>query len=297
MTKSTFGRRAILAAVLGAALITPAASGAQQFSPDLIGSTVNRRMPESGIAAGNLTQYVIFDSTYRRPRRIWVYTPPGYRERGTPYDLLLVFDGEDYFNAIPLPYILDTLLAARKTPPFVTVFVDDSIGQERVNDLSNSSKFAAFVGRQLVPWIRKNWNVTRKSDHSIIAGFSNGGLGASYIAFKRPDLFGNVFSQSGAFWRGKEGRGDPPEWLTSQYASDKKRDIRFVLDVGDQESTKVLGGAGPIFIETNRRFRDALLAKGYSVTYTEVSNGVHSEATWAPRFPIGLVTITQSWAK
>ncbi len=254
-------------------------------------------MPEAGMPAGRFAEYVVFDSTYRRPRRIWVYTPPDYRQRGAPYDLLVVFDGEDYFNAIPLPFILDTLLAAKKAPPFITVFVNDSVGQARVNDLSNSSKFAAFVGRQLVPWIRKNWNVTRKADHTIVAGFSNGGLGASYIAYRRPDLFGNVYSQSGAFWRGNEGGTNPPEWLTTQYAADKKKEIRFVLDVGDQETGRVIAGAASIFIETNRRFKDALLAKGYSVTYTEVLGGTHGEATWAPRFPFGLVTITQAWKK
>ena len=280
--------------ILMIALVTSGVASAQS-SDEPVGTQVNRRMPENGIVAGKFMQYVIFDSTYRRPRRIWVYTPPGYRERGAPYDLLVVFDGEDYFNAIPLPYILDTLSAAKKTPPFVAVFIDDSIGQARSNDLSNSSKFAGFIGRQLVPWVRKNWNVTRKPEHSILAGFSLGGLGASYVALKRSDLFGNVFSQSGAFWHAGEGRDSPFEWLTSQYASDKKHDIRFVLDVGDQENVKVLGGTGPVFIETNRRFRDVLLGKGYPVVYTEVSNGVHSEATWAPRFPVGLIALTQAW--
>lgn len=270
-------------------------SNAQQFSEELTGTDVNRRMPENGAAAGRFMQYVIFDSTYRRPRRIWVYTPPDYRQRGTPYNLLLVFDGEDYFKAIPLPMILDTLLAAKKAPPFVAVFVDDSIGEARTGDLSNRSKFALFIGRQLMPWVRKNWNVTRKSDRTIIAGFSNGGLGASYVAFRRPDLFGNVYSQSGAFWRGNEGGSNPPEWLTSQYAGEKKKDIRFVLDVGENESAKVLGGTGPVFIETNRRFRDALVARGYSVDYTEVPGGVHSEITWGARFPYGLLSLTKDW--
>ncbi len=288
--------RTILLPALVAVLSIACVSAAQAQLPDeLTGTEVNRRLPEAGVPAGRFTQYVIFDSTYRRPRRIWIYTPPGYRERGTPFDLLVVFDGEDYFNAIPLPYILDTLLAAKKTPPFVAVFVDDSVGQTRVNDLSNSSKFAGFVGRQLVPWVRKNWNVTRKADRSIVAGFSNGGLGASYIAYRRPDLFGNVYSQSGAFWRGNEGGSNPPEWLTSQYAAEKRKAIRFVLDVGDQETERVLGESGPNFIETNRRFRDALLSKGYSATYTEVLNGVHSEANWAPRFPFGLLALTASW--
>lgn len=266
-------------------------------SDDLIGTDVNRRLAEASIPAGRFVQHVIFDSTYRRPRRIWVYTPPGYRERGKPYDLLVVFDGEDYFNAIPLPMILDTLLAGKQIPPFVAVFVDDSIGQARIDDLSNRSKFAAFIGRQLMPWVRKNWNVTRRADHTIAAGSSNGGLGASYLAFRRPDLFGNVYSQSGAFWRGNEGSSSPPEWLTAQYASEKKKGIRFVIDIGEKETHHVLGGTGPVFIETNRRFRDALVAKGYSVDYTEVPAGVHSEATWAPRFPLGLLALTKDWEK
>lgn len=283
----------LLVLALTASLAGTAASA--QGPDDLVGTEVNRKLADARIPAGRFTQYVIFDSTYRRPRRIWVYTPPGYRERGKPYDLMMVFDGEDYFNAIPLPMILDTLLAAKQTPAFVTVFVDDSIGQARIDDLSNHSKFASFIGRQLVPWVRKNWNVTRKPDRTIIAGFSNGGLGASYIALRRPDLFGNVYSQSGAFWRGNEGGSNPPEWLTSQYAAEKKKDIRFVLDVGEKETARVLGGTGPVFIETNRRFRDALLAKGYSVDYTEIPDGVHSEVTWSARFPYALISLTKGW--
>lgn len=274
-------------------IITPA--GAQQFKDEIIGTEVNRRMPENGVAAGKFSRYVIFDSTYRRPRRIWMYTPPGYRERGKPNNLLVVFDGEDYFNAIPLPMILDTLLAAKKTQPFVAMFVDDSIGQARSADLSNRAKFAVFVGRQLMPWVRKNWNVTKKPDRTIIGGFSNGGLGASYVAFRRPDLFGNVISQSGAFWRGDEGESTPGEWLTSQYGSDKKRDIRFVVDVGERETMTSRGENAPTMIEVNRRFRDALIAKGYKVTYEEVKDGVHSEVTWAPRFPLGLIELTKDW--
>lgn len=287
----------LILSVVAVLTCSAALLSAQSPTEELTGSDMNRRLAD-GVASGHFVQHVIFDSTYRRPRRIWVYTPPGYRPRGTPYNLLVVFDGEDYFNAIPLPMILDTLLAAKKAPPFVAVFVDDSIGAARTGDLANQPRFAAFVGRQLIPWVRKNWNVTRKPERSIVAGFSNGGLGASYIAFRRPDLFGNVYSQSGAFWHGPEGRNNPEEWLTLQFRSEKRKEIRFVLDVGDQETSKVMGGTGPVFIETNRLFRDALLGKGYNVTYTEVPDADHnSEGNWAPRFPYGLLAITESWGK
>lgn len=67
--------------------------------------------------------------------------------------------------------ILDTLLAAKKTLSFVAVFVDDSTGHVRSADLSNRSKFAVFIGRQLMPWVRKNWNgdqETRQDDHGRV---------------------------------------------------------------------------------------------------------------------------------
>jgi pimeloyl-ACP methyl ester carboxylesterase len=38
----------------------------------------------------------------------------------------------------------------------------------------------------------------------IVTGSSAGGLAAAYVALMRPDLFGNVLSRSGAFWRGAE---------------------------------------------------------------------------------------------
>ena len=88
-----------------------------------------------------------------------------------------------------------------------------------------------------MPWVRQHWNVTTDPHRTIVTGSSAGGLAAAYVAFERPDLFGSVLSQSGAFWRGNEGSNDAPwEWLTSQYAGAPKKDIRFFLDVGALET-------------------------------------------------------------
>ena len=62
--------------------------------------------------------------------------------------------------------------------------------------------------------------------------------------FRRPDLFGNVLSQSGAFWRGSEGSNDAPyEWLTSQYAAAARKPIRFLLNVGSTETRGAMGAS------------------------------------------------------
>ena len=130
---------------------------------------------------------------------------------------------------------------------------------------------------------------------TIVTGSSAGGLGAAYVAFRRPDLFGNVLSQSGAFWRGNEASNEPPyEWLTSQYAASPRRDIRFLLEVGSRESRGPLGGAAPSILDANRRLRDALTKKGYAVTYAEVPDGVHSPDTWRQRLPAALALLAST---
>src|SRR5689334_13745122 len=76
-------------------------------------------------------------------RRLWIYTPPGYDAAATtPCDLMLAFDGEEYLEEIPLPKILDGLLAAKKAPPFVAVLIDNGSGARRIADLGNTASFA-----------------------------------------------------------------------------------------------------------------------------------------------------------
>jgi len=140
--------------------------------------------------------------------------------------------------------------------------------------------------------------VTSDPRRVIVTGSSAGGLGAAYVAFARPDLFGNVWSQSGAFWRGAEGSNDPPwEWLTQQVRATARKDIRFILDVGALEDHATLGGSGPNFRDANRRFRDALKDKGYELTYCEVPGGNHGEQWWKQRLAYGIVALSATWQR
>jgi enterochelin esterase family protein len=255
--------------------------------------------PRPGIAAGRLEAHVLYDSSYQRPRRLWVYTPPGYdARRATAYPLIVAFDGAEYFDTMPLPMILDTLLAAGRAPPMVAVLIDDGASALRIADLGNAARMPDFLARQLVPWVRQGWHVSADPHRVIVTGSSAGGLAAAFVAFRRPDLFGNVWSQSGAFWRGAEASNGPPwEWLTQQVAASDRKDVRFVLDVGELEDHATLGGSGPNFRDAHRRFRDALRAKGYDVVYTEVPGGNHAEQWWRLRLPDGIVALSAAWPK
>lgn len=248
-------------------------------------------------SASALEEHVLYDSSYHRPRRVWIYTPPGYdAHRAEPYPLVVAFDGDEYRDTMPLPHVLDSLAASRRTPAFVAVLVDDSIGPVRIADLGNAPRMTDFLARQLMPFVRRTWRVTTDPHHVIVTGSSAGGLGAAFVALMRPDLFGNVWSQSGAFWRGADASNDAPyEWLTHYVTTTAKKDVRFVLDVGELEDHATLGGSGPNFRDANRRFRDALETKGYAVAYTEVPGGNHAEQWWRPRLAQGIVTLSSSW--
>jgi enterochelin esterase family protein len=271
--------------IIAVALALAATSGAAQ---------VDSRVHQS---AARLQPFTIRDTVYRRERSLWVYLPANYdAKRATPYPLIVAFDGAEYQDTLPLPFILDTLLAASRAPAFIAVLIDNGERAERIADLGNAPRMVRFLGDQLIPWTRARWHVSTDPHQVIITGSSAGGLASAYAALMRPDLFGNVVSQSGAFWRGADASNDAPyEWLTAEVRRLPKRDVRFVLDVGELEDHATLGGAGPNFRDANRRFRDALQAKGYDVVYTEVPGGQHAPIYWTPRLPVDLLTVTAAW--
>ena len=90
------------------------------------------------------------------------------------------------------------------------------------------------------------------------------------------ELFGNVLSQSGAFWWNldEENEHIPQEWLTQQFIASPHLPVRFYVDVGLQEK-----GKAAHMVLTNRHLRDVLTLKGYEVHYAEF-NGGHDYICW-----------------
>ena len=279
MKRSRAGRRAptlrLSAALPALALCALAWSGTACATPTGHGAVKPYSVPSKVLGA---------------TRTVWVYTPPGYAADGPDNDLLLAFDGAGYQDDIPLPRFLDSLIVAQRLPPTVAVLVDNASGAARIADLGNRKIFADFVATELVPWVHRGWKVSADPHRATVTGSSAGGLGSAFLALKHPELFGNVLSQSGAFWRGAEGSNEAPyEYLAAQFAASPKLDVRFFLDVGSTETRGALGGAAPSILEANRRLRDVLQKKGYVVQYTEVPGGVHAPETWRVRLPEGLV--------
>ena len=248
--------------------------------------------PRSGAAAGKIEELRIQSKVLDSERQAWIHTPLGFdASRKEPYPLLICFDGQVYAspNYMPVPTIVDNMIADGRIPALIVVLIGQSPQPNRNIELSNNQPFLNFVANELLPQVRQRWHATSDPGQTIVTGSSAGGLAAAFFAFRRSDVFGNVLSQSGAFWPGKE-RSDPEhEWLTQQFESSTKLPIRFVLQVGLLERGPSPGN-GPSILETNRHLRSVLERKGYEVHYSEVAGG-HEPLNWRGGISDGLLQL------
>ena len=223
-------------------------------------------------------------------RHIGIYLPPGYDPSAAPYPMVLVFDRTTYVTVIPTPRILNNLVHAGRIPPMVAVLVGNAAGA-RNDELPCNDRFVEFLAAELIPWVRENYNVSTDPAMNVIAGSSFGGLAASYAAFRHPELFGNVISQSGSYWWSPDTDSSilahevEGEWLTRQYAEADAKPIRFFIESGLNE------GGRPSMIITNRHFRNVLLAKGYDIVRYEEFNGGHEYLNWRGSLADALIAL------
>ncbi len=252
-----------------------------------------RRLPD--VLQGALTQHKIKSEILKQERAVTVYTPANFDPKTSECGLLVLFDGPFYLdsNEIPGPVILDNLIGKKKIPPLVAVFVKH-LPFNRNKELCCSETFADFVAKELVPWAQKNYHTSSEPKRRIVGGLSAGGLMASFCGLRHSEVFGNVLSQSGSYqWypgafdeAPKRDADAEPGVLTRQFVTAPARPVRFYLEAGSFEHN-----FPESLLAENRRLRDVLLAKGYSVHYTEF-NGGHDYQTWRGSFADALITLT-----
>lgn len=247
-------------------------------------------LPRPGVPQGKVEMFRLRSDILENERRVHLYTPPGYTPDGEAYGLLLVFDGPAYIDPgyVPTPTILDNLIAEGKIPPLVAVFPDSLDQKTRSRELPCYDPFVEYLKQELLPWVRTRYHVTNDPARTVVAGSSYGGLAATFVAFRAPEVFGNVLSQSGAFrWNHLEGEGirdrNEEAWLIRQFVASPKLPLRLYLEVGLLERSDA-----DDMVLMNRRMRDVLEAKGYDVAYSEY-NGGHDYICWRGSLADGLI--------
>jgi len=244
--------------------------------------------PRPGVPRGEVQSQRIKSKILANERTVWVYTPHGYDVSDSRFGTLILFDGGAYNSWVPTPTILDNLAAAERVPPLIAALVAPPDPLTRDLELACSEQFTRFLADELMPWLSRTFRISADPALVVIGGSSYGGLAATYAAFRRPEIFGNVLSQSAPFMFSPPEKAEPG-WLIRGFSESPRLAIRFHLDVGLMEVNPA-AEPGQDMLTSNRNFRDVLLSKGSWVHYQEF-NGGHEYLNWRGTLADGLVAL------
>lgn len=228
------------------------------------------------IPAGTLTQHTLDSVHLGQTRTFYVYTPAA-QLIGAAYPSVYIHDGGDYLDLIDTPVILDRLIAARTIPPLVAVFIPPI---QRDLEYNRNDAYVAFLADELVPFVRANYRTDPDPARTGTVGSSMGGLIAVYAALSRPDTFGLVLGQSGAYSVGGNA-------VISKVIGQEAAPVRFYLVVGSYETA--VGGDSNTgnLLAANQRLARALQNRSYELRYEERPEG-HSWGLWRGTLGRGL---------
>jgi enterochelin esterase family protein len=277
-----------------------------------------------GVASGRIEKQTIHSALQNVDRDLTIYLPVGYpssppdplslRKRGNQgLPLVILFDGDEYLDDFWGGLnTWDNLIAAKKIPPTVVVMVHNLRGR-RLFDLVANEKFGDFMAKELVPWVRAHYNVTRAASRTVVGGASAGGFAATYLGLAHPEVFGNVLSMSGAFWWSLEHNGGicgglcpkpgdappvtnrdattEPNWIAQLALRRPASRTRFYFAVGMFEFDQAGSGAG--ILEETRHLRDILRARGTFVIFEPFMAG-HDGLGWRGALGDGLLRLLGS---
>ncbi|MEG0307161.1 MAG: alpha/beta hydrolase-fold protein [Clostridium sp.] len=237
----------------------------------------------SYVPKGIVYEHSLESEKLKDTRRIRVYTPHNYDKEAKPYRFLLLTDGNEYLNVLSAPTVLDNLIADKKIPPIVVIFIDST--KTRREELTCSDDFGHVIAEDLIPWVRENYNISSNPEEGIIGGLSLGGLTASYLGLKHSEIFGNVLSQSGSYWYKPDGYEGTESncWMSTQFEAIDKLPLKFYINIGVVESKDKM-------IDTNINLRDLLISKGYQVDF-EYFKGGHDYLSWGETLANGLISL------
>ena len=251
-----------------------------------------------------------------RPRRVWIYLPPGYAASGRRYPVLYMHDGQNVFDAATSGFgewgVDETLdsLHARGGPDAIVVAVDHG-GTRRLDEYSpwrnarygggEGAAYVDFLVRTLKPYIDRRYRTLPDAAHTGVAGSSMGGLISLYAGLKYPETFGRVGVFSPALWfaadsvlayarRSRPHAGQRFWFVTGAHEGDTPEvyvnDQRRMIDTLAAAGFRVAGSAGRSAGSAGCSLSPVPCPLGVQVDSAIRADGTHAEWFWRREFPL-----------
>lgn len=233
-------------------------------------SQVQKGVPQGVVTEHEWLESKVFPGT---KRRYSVYVPKQY-DAAKPAALMVFQDGHAYVSPTGeyrATVVMDNLIDRKEMPVTVGVFIDpghksDALPEKRgwrpgpknrsFEYDTLSGDYAKFLLEEILPEVKKKYNITDDPNGRAICGASSGGICAFTAAWERPEKFGKVLSHIGSFTNIRHGDQYP-----GMIRKTEKKPIRVYLQDGEHDLDNIHGN-WPL---GNKQMFAALQFKGYDV--------------------------------
>ena len=233
-----------------------------------------------GIPAGTITHHSWESKIYPNTTRDYaVYVPSHYHE-SRPAALMVFQDGHTYLKEdghFRVPVVFNNLISQGKMPVTIGLFInpghdlslDSPESPWRSNNRSVeydevSDTYVRFLTEELIPELKKSYNISDDPKMRAICGLSSGGICAFSAAWFRPDQFHKVLSHIGSFTDIRGGHNYP-----SMIRKSDKKDIKVFLQDGKNDLDNRAGN----WWLANLQMEAALKFKGYDYKFVPGTGG------------------------
>lgn len=226
-----------------------------------------------------------FSSSMNKKIKAVIITPDGYKKSGKRFPVVYLLHGygSNYSHFIKaIPELKEHADAFGQ----ILVCPDGAIGSWYFDSpIDAEYKYETYVATELVDWIDKRFNTIASRFGRGITGFSMGGHGALYLAFKHQNIFGVAGSMSG----GVDFRPFPRNWEiykrlgTYQNFPEnwEKYTVINMVDMLKADSLKLIIDCGTedFFYKVNLDFHEKLLANKIPHEFI-IRGGAHNWPYW-----------------
>jgi S-formylglutathione hydrolase len=159
--------------------------------------------PSITFSAGTVVYDSLFSTSLNKYMKVNVYLPQGYNPSGSTRYRVIYFlhgAGENQNSHIYLYSVLDSLIGNNLIQPVICVKPDGSAPPYLGSFYTNSALYGAYedyIYMDVIQYIDSHYKTIAARNSRCIMGHSMGGYGCIKMAFKHPNLFRAVASNSG----------------------------------------------------------------------------------------------------
>lgn len=174
-------------------------------------------LPQEGVPKGQFLGPFEWNSQVIRGtvRRYWIYVPAQYKPEKAA-GLLVFQDGQRATNpngSLRVPQVMENLIHKKEIPVMIGLFITpgnlsdhypDNLGFGNPNNRAQeydvlSDTYARLLSEELIPELKKTYNISDDVEKRAIGGTSSGAICAWTVAWERPDQFRKVISIIGSY--------------------------------------------------------------------------------------------------